>query len=180
MLSFVHASVQQLPSSHVQYDSLNIGSPKLLKDAVKTSSYPPTINSVVEYRAELRRTGRRTGVGLHISGMDPEMEFQCPAYEKIQGGCTPPTMEPTETETTSQSIISVCPCGMQDLGGSCNVHAECICASLHFPFLNIIKTSCVEVFFIYYMLYTCVGELTYVICTPSMINMHSLNYRYAA
>ena len=157
MLSFVHASVQQLPSSHVQYDSVSIGSPKLLEDAVKTSLYPPTISCVVDYRAELRRTGRRTRVGLHISGMDPEMEFQCPAYEKIQGGCTPPTMEPTETETTSQSIISVCPCGMQDLGGSCNVHAECICASLHFPFLNIIKTLCVEVFFIYYtyVVYMC-------------------------
>ena len=118
MLSFVHASVQQLPSSHVQYDSVSIGSPKLLKDAVKTSLYPPTISCVIEYRAKLRRTGRRTWVGLHISGMDPEMDFQCPAYEQIQGGCTPPTLGPAETETTSQSSISICPCGMQDLGGS--------------------------------------------------------------
>ena len=40
---------------------------------------------------------------------------------------------------------------------------ESICVSLHFPFLNIIKTLCVEVLcilYIYYMLYTCVGELT--------------------
>ena len=120
MLSFVHASVQQLPSSHVQYNSVSIGSPKLLEDAVKTFLYPPTISCVVEFRAELRRTGRRTWVGLHISGMDPEMDFQCPAYGQVQGGCTPPTMEPAET---SQSIISVCPYGMQDLGGSYEVRA---------------------------------------------------------
>ena len=123
MLSFVHASVQQLPSSHVQYDSLSIGSHKLLKDAVKTSLYPPTISCVIEYRAKLRRTDRRTWVGLHISGMDPEMDFQCPAYEQIQSSYTSLTMEPAETETTSQSIISVCPCGMQDLGGSYEVRA---------------------------------------------------------
>ena len=87
---------------------------------MKTSLYPPTISCVVEFRAELRKTGRHTRVGLHISGMDPEMDFQCPAYEQIQGGYTPPTLGPAET---SQSIISVCPCGMQDLGGSYNVRA---------------------------------------------------------
>ena len=90
---------------------------------MKTSLYPPTISCVIEYMAELRRTGRRTRVGLHISGMDPEMDFQCPAYEQILGGYTPPTLGPAETETTSQSSMSICPCRMQDLGGSYNVRA---------------------------------------------------------
>ena len=37
------------------------------------------------YNEELRSVGRPAEVGLHISGMDPEMEFQCTAYERIQG-----------------------------------------------------------------------------------------------
>ena len=49
------------------------------------SSYPPSITCVVTYNEELRSVGRPTSVGLHISGMDPEMEFQCTAYERIQG-----------------------------------------------------------------------------------------------
>ena len=76
---------QQLLSCHVQYDSHSITSSKLLKEAVKESSYPPSITCVVTYNEELRSTGRPTEVGLHISGMDPKMEFQCTAYERIQG-----------------------------------------------------------------------------------------------
>ena len=53
--------------------------------AVKNCSYPPTIKFVVMYNKELRRTGQCTWVELHISGMDPEMEFQCRAYEQAQG-----------------------------------------------------------------------------------------------
>ena len=49
------------------------------------SSYPPSITCVVTYNEELRGTGRPTKVGLHINGMDPKMEFQCTAYERIQG-----------------------------------------------------------------------------------------------
>ena len=49
------------------------------------SSYPPSITCVVTYDEEFRGTGRPTEVGLHISGMDPEMEFHCKAYERIQG-----------------------------------------------------------------------------------------------
>ena len=49
------------------------------------SSYPPSITCVVTYNEELRGTGRPTKVGLHINGMDPKMEFQCTAYEQIQG-----------------------------------------------------------------------------------------------
>ena len=85
MLSLVHISVQQLLSSHVQYDCLSIGSGKHLEMAVKNSLYPPTIECIVRYNKELRRTGMPTEVKLHISGMDPEMEFQCPAYERKQG-----------------------------------------------------------------------------------------------
>ena len=77
----------QLLSDHVQYDCLGIDSYKLLEEAVKNSSYPPTIECIVEYSKELKKTGRRTWVGLHISGMDPEMEFQCTAYERRQGDC---------------------------------------------------------------------------------------------
>ena len=53
--------------------------------AVRESSYPPSITCAVTYNEEWRGTGRPTKVGLHISGMDPEMEFQCTAYERIQG-----------------------------------------------------------------------------------------------
>ena len=49
------------------------------------SSYPPSITCVVKYNEELRVTGRPTEVGLRIRGMDPEMEFQCKAYERIPG-----------------------------------------------------------------------------------------------
>ena len=88
-MSLLHASVrvQQLPSSHVQYDCLGIDSSKLLEKAVKNSSYPPTIKCIVEYRKKLQKTGIRTLVGLHISGMDPELNFQCTAYERDQGDC---------------------------------------------------------------------------------------------
>ena len=75
----------QLLSSDVQYESHSIASPKLLQMAVKNSSYPPMIKCIVQYRRELMRTGRPTEVKLHISGMDREMEFQCPAYERKQG-----------------------------------------------------------------------------------------------
>ena len=175
----MHASVQQLPSSHVQYDSLSISSPKLLEDAVKTL-YPPTISCVVKYRAELRRTGRRTWVGLHISGMDPEMDFQCPAYEQVQGGCTPPTLGPAETETTSQSITSVCPSGMQDLGGSYEVRAWVHMCIFAFPILeynqDIVCWGIVYFVYILYVIYMC--RWADVICIPSMIEF--LNYKYAA
>ena len=80
-----YLSFQQLPSCHVQYDCHSITSSKLLKEAVKESSYPPSITCVVMYNEELRSVGRPTEVELHISGMDPEMVFQCTAYERIQG-----------------------------------------------------------------------------------------------
>ena len=49
------------------------------------SSYPPSITCVVTYNEELRGTGRPTTVELRMSDMDPEMEFLCEAYERIQG-----------------------------------------------------------------------------------------------
>lgn len=82
---------RQLLSLQVQYDCHSITSSKLLKDAVKESSYPPSISCVVMYDKELRSVGRPTEVGLHISGMDPEMEFQCTAYERIQGDWNQPS-----------------------------------------------------------------------------------------
>lgn len=75
----------QLLESQVAYDCHSITSAELLETAVKFSSYPPAIRCVVTFRAELRRTGQRTWVRLDISGVDPEMEFQCKAYEQIQG-----------------------------------------------------------------------------------------------
>ena len=79
------ASAQQILPSDVQYDCHSIASHKLLEKAVKNSSYPPTINCIVKYRKELKRIGRPTVVKLHISGVDRKMEFQCLAYERIQG-----------------------------------------------------------------------------------------------
>ena len=79
------APAQQVLASDVQYDSRGIDSHKQLEKAVKNYSYPPTINSVVEYRKELKSKGRRTVVKLHISGMDRKMAFPCTAYEEIQG-----------------------------------------------------------------------------------------------
>ena len=52
---------------------------------MKEASYPPSITCAVTYDEALRRTGRPTEVELHISGIEPEMEFQCIAYERIQG-----------------------------------------------------------------------------------------------
>ena len=79
---------RQLLSSQVQYNCLSITSSKLLEQAVKESSYPPSITCAVMYDEELKRTGKPTKVGLHISGMDPEMEFQCKAYEQKRGNCS--------------------------------------------------------------------------------------------
>ena len=84
-LSLVYTSVQQLLSSHVQYDCLSIDSEEQLEDAVKNTSYPPTIECIVRYSKELKRTGRCTRVGLHVSGMDSKMTFSCTAYEQKQG-----------------------------------------------------------------------------------------------
>ena len=82
----MYSSVQQLLPRDVQYDGPSaIYSAKQLEEAVKNSSYPPTITCVVEYKKELIRTGRQTKVKLHISGMDREMDFQCPAYEREEG-----------------------------------------------------------------------------------------------
>ena len=82
---YTYLPFQQLLSCHVQYNCHGITSPELLEMAVKVPSYPPSITCVVTYNEELRGTGRPTEVGLHISGMEPEMEFQCTAYERIQG-----------------------------------------------------------------------------------------------
>ena len=76
---------RQLLSRQVQYNDLSISSYKLLEEAVKESSYPPSITCAVTYDEELRRTGKPTEVKLRISGMDPKMEFQCKAYERKQG-----------------------------------------------------------------------------------------------
>ena len=76
---------QQLLSSLVQYNCLSIKSSKLLEEAVKESSYPPSITCAVRYNEELRKIGNPTEVELEIEGMDPKMEFQCKAYERVQG-----------------------------------------------------------------------------------------------
>ena len=71
----------------MQYSVSVIHSENALEDAVKDSAYPPTIKCLVEYRKELRRTGRSTEVTLqlHISDTDPPMDFLYTAYERIQG-----------------------------------------------------------------------------------------------
>ena len=63
----------------MQYDCLSIDSGKQLEKAVKASTYPPTIECIVRYNKEVKRTGRRTQVGLYISGMDPEMVIPVPS-----------------------------------------------------------------------------------------------------
>ena len=85
ILSLVCSSLQQLLPRDVQYSSCGIYSDEQLEMAVKNSSYPPTIECIVKYRKELKRTGRPTEVKLHISGMDRMMEFQCPVYEQKRG-----------------------------------------------------------------------------------------------
>ena len=85
LLLYVYTSVQQLLSSHVRYDVFSINSGKRLKAAVKGHAYPPAIKYIVQYRKELRRTGRSTEVTLHISGMNQSMEFPYKAYERTQG-----------------------------------------------------------------------------------------------
>ena len=79
------SSLQQLLRRDVEYNSFAIYSGKQLEKAVKNSSYPPTIECLVKYRKELKRTGRPSEVKLHISGMDRKMEFPCPTYEQKQG-----------------------------------------------------------------------------------------------
>ena len=85
LLIVVCTSVQQLLSRHVRYDLFGINSAESLEDAVKSNAYPPAIKYIVKYWRELRRTGRSTEVTLHISGMDPPMNFPYTAYERIQG-----------------------------------------------------------------------------------------------
>ena len=71
----------------MRYDVFGIHSAHSLEDAVKHYAYPPAIKYIVQYKKELRSTGRSTEVTLqlHISDTDQPMNFPYTAYERIQG-----------------------------------------------------------------------------------------------
>ena len=66
----------------MEYASHGITSPKLLKMAVLTRGYPPSITFAVIYREELRRTGKPVWVHLDLFGAGNELTFACKAYEE--------------------------------------------------------------------------------------------------
>ena len=68
----------------MEYATYGITDYKLLKRAVATGVYPPTIEYTVTYNEELRRTGRQVWVCLDLQGAaaGTELTFMCEAYEE--------------------------------------------------------------------------------------------------
>ena len=68
----------------MEYATNDITDYKLLKRAVATGGYPPTIKYAVTYNEELRRTGRPVWVCLDLQGAAAgiELTFRCKAYEE--------------------------------------------------------------------------------------------------
>ena len=74
----------QLRRCDVEYATYGITDDKLLKRAVATGVYPPTIKYAVTYKKKLRRTGRPVWVCLDLLGAaERTMTFMCKAYEEV-------------------------------------------------------------------------------------------------
>ena len=75
----------QLKPYDVEYGSLGITTAKMLKTAVLSKGYPPTITLAVTYREDLRKKGNPVWVGMEIVGADAgkELTFMCKAYEEV-------------------------------------------------------------------------------------------------
>ena len=74
----------QLRPDDVEYATYDITDYKLLKRAVATGGYPPTIKYAVTYHEELRRTGRPVWVHLDLLGAAAgrTLTITCKAYEE--------------------------------------------------------------------------------------------------
>ena len=74
----------QLRPYDVEYATYGITDDKLLKRAVTTSGYPPTIKYAVAYKKKLRRTGNPVYVCLDLLGAaaGAKLTFTCKAYEE--------------------------------------------------------------------------------------------------
>ena len=76
----------QLRPDDVKYATYDIPDYKLLKRAVATGGYPPTMKYAVTYNEELRRTGNPVWVHLDIYGAaERTLTFMCKAYEEKDG-----------------------------------------------------------------------------------------------
>ena len=80
----MYTCIIQLQPYDVEYATYDITDYKLLKRAVTTSGYPPTIKYAVTYHEELRRTGRPVYVCLDLLGAaaGAKLTFTCKAYEE--------------------------------------------------------------------------------------------------
>ena len=80
--ALIHALIQLRPYD-VEYGTYGITDYKLLKKAVATGGYPPTIKYAVTYKEELRRTGKPVWVCLDLLGAaETTLTFLCKAYEE--------------------------------------------------------------------------------------------------
>jgi len=68
----------------VKYATYEITDGTLLKRAVATGDYPPTIKYAVTYKKKLKRTGRPVWVHLDLLGAadDRKLTVMCKAYEE--------------------------------------------------------------------------------------------------
>ena len=68
----------------MEYGSYGITDYKLLKKAVSTGGYPPTLQCAVTYKEVLRTTGRPVWACMDLLGTTAEKDltFRCNAYEE--------------------------------------------------------------------------------------------------
>ena len=68
----------------MEYGSYGITDYKLLKEAVSTGGYPPTLQCAVTYREVLRTTGRPVQARMDLLGAaaGTKLTFMCNAYEE--------------------------------------------------------------------------------------------------
>ena len=93
----MHVFIQLRPDD-VEYATYDITKYKLLKRAVATGVYPPTIKYAVTYHEELKRTGRLVWACLDLLGAadhERTLTFMCKAYEEVVS-TSPPQAETGE------------------------------------------------------------------------------------
>ena len=80
--ALIYAFIQLRPND-VEYGTYGITNYKLLKKAVVTGVYPPTIKYAVTYKEELREIGKPVWVCLDVLGAaETTLTFLCKAYEE--------------------------------------------------------------------------------------------------
>ena len=68
----------------MEYPTYDITDYKLLKRAVATGGYPPTIKYAVTYKKKLKRTGNPVWVYLDLEGAaERTLTITCKAYEEV-------------------------------------------------------------------------------------------------